>query len=289
MLDATVSIGDMGFRLRSDDGERLFQLAPVYHAFTSQVRPEIELSIRYCPLPEAELGRLVFESEGTWSLHSHGSELTYHFRVREDDGSDRLYNTITLSCDLTSGTIHALAPLRDNPSVYRPFDYPMSEVLAVHLLSRGRGAELHAVGIDDNGRGDLFCGVSGAGKSTTSYLWQGELGVQILSDDRIIARKHGDRFWIYGTPWHGEAQFASPHSIPLSRLFMLRHGTENHVRDLSRSEAVARLMTCCFATFWDRDGMAFTISFLEELAKSVPCYELSFVPDHSVVDFVRSL
>ncbi len=35
--------------------------------------------------------------------------------------------------------------------------------------------------------------------------------------------------------------------------------------------------------------MAFTLSFLEEMANSLPCYELTFVNDRSVVDFVRQL
>jgi hypothetical protein len=169
------------------------------------------------------------------------------------------------------------------------FGHPVSEVLTVALLSRDRGVELHAVGLADNGQGELFCGVSGAGKSTTARAWCSEPGVEILSDDRIIVRKQGDDFWIYGTPWHGEAGFASSRSAPVKRLFFLRQGSDNALKRVSTREAVARLMTCCFPTFWDPEGMAFTLSFLEEMANSLPCYELTFVNDRSVVDFVRQL
>jgi len=47
------------------------------------------------------------------------------------------------------------------------------------------------------------------------------------------------------------------------------------------------LLVRCFPPLWDAEGMRFTLDFCAHLVGEVPCYELGFVPDGSVVDFVR--
>src|SRR5262249_20236905 len=68
-----------------------------------------------------------------------------------------------------------------------PLEYPLDELLVIHYLARERGLEVHACGVRDaDGRGYLFAGQSGAGKSTIARLWLGEPAATILSDDRVI-------------------------------------------------------------------------------------------------------
>jgi serine kinase of HPr protein (carbohydrate metabolism regulator) len=92
------------------------------------------------------------------------------------------------------------------------------ELLMVNYLAQERGVIIHGCGIEKNGKGILFVGESGAGKSTLAKLWDQEDGVDVLSDDRIIVRKKGEQFWMYGTPWHGDAKFASPETVRLERI-----------------------------------------------------------------------
>ena len=54
---------------------------------------------------------------------------------------------------------------------------------------------------------------------------------------------------MYGTPWHGEAMYASPNSAPLSRIFILEHGHGNVLTRLSPSQAVAELFARSFVPF----------------------------------------
>ena len=70
--------------------------------------------------------------------------------------------------------------------------------------------------VDPEGRGHLFVGQSGAGKSTMARFWAGREGVRILSDDRIILRQIRGEIWMYGTPWHGEARHALPEKARLA-------------------------------------------------------------------------
>jgi hypothetical protein len=89
---------------------------------------------------------------------------------------------------------------------------------------------------------------------------------------------------MYGTPWHGEAMFASPNSAPLTRIFILEHGHGNLITRLSKSQAVAELFARSFVPFHRHEYVDSALSFLERLADSVPCYRYAFEPDHRAVD-----
>jgi hypothetical protein len=168
-----------------------------------------------------------------------------------------------------------------------PLEYPLDELLMIHRLSRGEGVEVHAVGIaDETGRGHLFLGHSGAGKSTTARLWLQRPGVTILSDDRIILRAHQGRIFMYGTPWHGDAGIASPLSAPLSAIYLLEHGQSNERMPLSPGTAAAELFARTFVTHHSEEGIRFTLDFLDRLTRQIPCYLFRFVPDESAVEAI---
>src|SRR5262249_43736388 len=163
---------------------------------------------------------------------------------------------------------------------------PLDELLILNLLAKGNGVEVHACGlVDADGEGRLFLGQSGAGKTTTARLWQNIEGTQILSDDRIIIRELGGQLWIYGTPWHGEAELAFTGRAPLRRIYFLRHGRTNAVVRLKHAEAVGRLFSCSFPLFYDPQALDSTLMYFEKIASSIPCCELSFVPDERVIEF----
>jgi hypothetical protein len=118
-------------------------------------------------------------------------------------------------------------------------------------------------------------------------LWGDEPGIQVLSDDRIILREIGDTIWMYGTPWHGEAMLASPTRVPLRRIYFLEKGKRNELFSLKPPNSITRLFACSFPPFHNRDALNFTLAFFEEVVNTVPCYELRFTPDKSVVEFIR--
>ena len=169
-----------------------------------------------------------------------------------------------------------------------PFTYPLDEVLMVQLLSQGRGLLVHACGVKYKEKGFLFVGSSGAGKSTMANIWKNQKGAIILSDDRIVIRKIGTQFFIFGTPWHGEAKMCSPESVPLEKIFFLARAQDNVIKRLAVTEAASRLLVCAFVTFWDKQGMGFSLDFCNQLASAGLCRELGFVPEASVLDYIKN-
>jgi energy-coupling factor transporter ATP-binding protein EcfA2 len=163
------------------------------------------------------------------------------------------------------------------------------ELLMVNYLAQNNSMIVHACGIDYEGKGILFVGESGAGKSTLTKIWNKENGVDILSDDRIIIRKDNDQYWIYGTPWHGDARFASPAKVKLEKIFFIKHGRANSIKTVGGSFPVLQFLKASFPPYWDKNCMQFTMEFFHDLVAVIPCLEMSFVPDSKVVGFVKSI
>jgi hypothetical protein len=271
-----VSIGDIIISLTSISPGSQFVDEDPYRSFISDGEAEVDLQVHYGSIPEHKQNREIFDTGTTWSMFTKNGKYILKTGPR----------IAIFESDFKSGKIYIN---RSGRNAISPLSYPLTELLMINLLSQGRGVLAHSCGIDNNGKGMLFVGESGAGKSTLSNLWKDKKDVTVLSDDRIIIRKIDGRFWMYGTPWHGDAKACSPEKVPLEKIFFLRHARENSVSKISEIDAVSKLIVCSFPTFWDKKGMEFTLGFINELTREVPCYELGFVPDKRIIDLVKSI
>jgi hypothetical protein len=135
----------------------------------------------------------------------------------------------------------------------------------------------------------VFAGVGGAGKSTTARLWQQQNGARVVNDDRVILRKTGGQFHLYGTPWHGVGGMALAEDAPLRKIFLLKQAKSNQIRPLSPTQAATALLARSFSPFWSTEGLKFTLQFLADLCQEIPVFEFGFLPDQSAVDFICNL
>ena len=216
----------------------------------------------------------------------------------------------TLQFDLCSPVfgVHPYKRLITNPSFTRcrlllsldslgahrpilPLAYPVDELLITnYLAAHGLGVEVHGCGlVDAKSGGHLLLGHSGAGKSTTARLWQSYRNPEILSDDRIILRIENGELWMYGTPWHGEARFASPGKAKLNHILILQHGERNQMTEMPRALAAGELFARCFPPFHSPEGLQNVVDFLDKVVNLVPCYKFHFVPNESAVDAVLEM
>jgi hypothetical protein len=199
------------------------------------------------------------------------------------------YKTARLNATFTAADVRLYRRHFDRQSadsVY-PLEYPLDELLMIHLLAQGRGVEVHGCGLlDSAGRGYVFAGQSGAGKSTLARLWLNQPGVTLLSDERVVLRTDRDRITIHGTPWHGDAMLVSPQSGELAGVFLLNHSASHALAATGGSRAAARLLACSFLPFHSAAAVDRTARALEQVVSDVPCYDLWFAPDRSVIDVV---
>ncbi len=270
-----MGIGGVIIAVTFDNDGPAIAVNECYQRFFTRGQAEVVLRVHYQDLPRPKLEEKSFDAETAWKMFRSNNE--YVLQIPSA--------MAILKSDFTSGEIFIKA--KDTRTSF-PLGYPLGEIILMSLLARGRGMMVHACGVKDDKKGWLFVGTSRAGKSTTANLWEKEKDSAVLSDDRIIIRSSEGKFWMYGTPWHGEARACSPERALLERVFFLKHAKRNTMKSMSPIEIVSRLIISSFPTFWDKKGMEFTLKFCAELAQRVPCYELGFVPDKSAIDFVRS-
>jgi hypothetical protein len=263
--------------LISDDNNGGFYVDDVYKSFISEEEPEVILRAHWGCNLQCDSGKKVFDSGTTWRLLQKNKKIILKTISR----------TAILQSDFKAGDIHV--PMEGAGHRFPfPLNYPLAEVLMINLLSKGRGAMVHGCGVDDSGDGYLFLGNSGHGKSTIAKLWSKNQAT-ILNDDRIIVKEKDGEFWMYGTPWHGELKQVSPRGLPIQKIFFLRHGEKNSAVPKNGAEAVTMLLARCFPALWDKKGMDHTLSLSHRLASKIPCYELNFVPDRKILNFVRNV
>ncbi len=276
-----INIADVSISIQGDCQESDWEISPAYRPFIGPGKTDISLRVHH-GLPDTLVGERVFDCLPIWTLYrENGTSVIKIFQ--ELSGQER---TLVLPRRLEKADLYLV---NKSGQFNNPFYGPVMELLMVNYLAKGRGAIIHSCGIAMNGRGVLFVGESGAGKSTLAKMWNQENGVDVLSDDRTIVRKKGNQFWMYGTPWHGEAKFGSPRGVRLESIFFLRQCKENAITETKGIDPVSQLLTCSFPPYWDPRGMAFAMELFTDLTAQVPCQELAFKPDRSAIDLVTGV
>ena len=162
-------------------------------------------------------------------------------------------------------------------------------VLRKAIGNSGQRKWYYASGVIIQKKGLLFTGHGRAGKTTIANLFHNQGNATIVNDDKVLVRKSEKNFQLYGTPWHGDGGYVSPESAPLEKVFILTQAKTNFIKPLKPAQAVGLLLARSFLPMWDDAKVSFSLGFLESLCNAVPCFELGFLPNVSVVDFVLNL
>ena len=265
----------MTLHLHSDEGFPL-RLPAEMAAFHTTRGADIDVEVVRGGPPSPSSDPL-FVSGGLWTVYRQGRGLLYLIREPVRGRAPLAALVIDETRSRRAGSI-----LPEGA----PFalHYPLDELLFQHHLARHGGMEVHAVGVAWKGRALLFCGQSGAGKTTTARLWRRHRPpAEVLSDDRMIVRPRGGRLWAFGTPWHGSGRFASPRGLPLGGIYFLARGRRSSVAPMPPPAAAAELFARSFPPPWEAAGSTRVLDLCARVAADVPCARLRFRPDQSAV------
>jgi hypothetical protein len=230
-------------------------------------------------------GRALFDSGGVWQLHERDDQLLYSFTSPLFSGGP--YRQASFDRHFRRGVVTLDRDRFAGRADVGPLEYPLDELMVINRLIFAGGVEIHGCGVvDASGAGYLFAGQSGAGKSTIARLWH-NAEATVISDDRVILRLDDNGVTMYGTPWHGDAEFAAPLSVPLTRIFLLCQRPRHAITPLSPGRAAARLFSCAFPVFHDACALDRTLAVLSTIVDQVPVDVIEFAPTPDVIDFVR--
>jgi hypothetical protein len=186
------------------------------------------------------------------------------------------------------------------------------------LLATGR-VHVHAAAVALGGRVFLFVGDRGAGKSTIS-LWLASRGGRVLSDDHVVLRRDGRRFWVSGceetsrvTPTTEAFVFPKPLSVEaqdfsgswkkefrvadffpsapyrdfrVHQVFFSRVGARFRVRPMPQQRTTLEFIEKTRRSFRFADAVDYRefLDYWTTLAASVPAFELELSPDLRELD-----
>ena len=164
-----------------------------------------------------------------------------------------------------------------NPAIFRFGIWIMFGV----VLAEHRAIAIHSSVIESEGRGVLFLGESGTGKSTHTRLWRENIeGAKLLNDDSPIVRIVGDEVRVYGSPWSGKTPCYKALSYPVAGFCRLSQAPENRITRLKGIAAIGALLPSAPPQFahdgYLQDAILTTIGCT---LMSVPVYHLACLPN----------
>lgn len=164
------------------------------------------------------------------------------------------------------------------------FAFNNALMLLFTFASAKMGAlEMHSSVVVNGGKGYLFLGKSGTGKSTHSGLWLKHIpGTWLLNDDNPVLRlMPGGDVRVFGSPWSGKTPCYKALSVPAGAVVRLSQAPYNKIERLTGVKAYASLMASAssfrpfseLANHWHNT--------LEAMTGVVPCYHLECLPDEA--------
>ena len=151
--------------------------------------------------------------------------------------------------------------------------------LMFDLATAGKGTLcIHAAVVSCGGKGYLFLGPSGTGKSTHAQLWLKHFeGTELVNDDNPVVRGGV----VYGSPWSGKTPCYRNVSIPIGGIVRLSQAPYNKIRRLSGIEAYVDLAESVGGKVWDSRIAEGLHQAENKLASTVPMWHLECLPDEA--------
>ncbi len=149
------------------------------------------------------------------------------------------------------------------------------------VLSENQAIAIHSSVIEYKGRGVLFLGESGTGKSTHTRLWRENIeGATLLNDDSPIVRIVDGETRVYGSPWSGKTPCYKSKHVPIAGFCRLSQAPHNAIRQLSTIAAIGALLPSCPPQYAHDEQLQDAICrTLGDILRRVSAYHLECLPN----------
>lgn len=256
----TISIADIATRFTLAPGPLVEVLQDRYESFLSDDQPMYSFRVTARKIPDEDSEETTLGEQPRLTL--------------EDQRLNMERSDFKAVFNITEG----MGKLEVHESVYC-FDAFYRVFYTWLMLKRG-GFMLHASSVVYNGKGYIFTGSSGSGKSTISGL---SPKTTLLSDELTAVLKKDGEYIVHGNPFWGDFQKGTAREkATVANLYFLRKARENRIDQIPMGEKLKRVLQ---NVLFFGHGLELTnelLSVFTDFMTQVPSAELHFMPDESV-------
>jgi len=154
-------------------------------------------------------------------------------------------------------------------------------MMFAHSTARKYTMLMHASVTMHEGKGYLFLGKSGTGKSTHSQLWIDNIDhCELLNDDNPVIKVEKDgTVRVYGTPWSGKTPCYRNLNVPVGAIVDLHQAKVNAIRRQTLPEAYGSILKSMSGARFIKEHADGYHATQQKLLAVVPCYSLDCLPD----------
>lgn len=145
---------------------------------------------------------------------------------------------------------------------------------------------IHAAAIVFRGEGILFCGESGAGKSTQAILWRKYLNAKALNYDKPCILFSEGQLIAHGSPWSGKENLFLNEHAPLRSIVFVEKADYNDIKKMSYSEAFSSLLLHNYLLPANNQVQNSYFDLISNIIEKTPIYTLRCTID---VESVKTL
>ncbi len=140
----------------------------------------------------------------------------------------------------------------------------------------------HSSVVRKDGKGYLFLGKSGTGKSTHTQLWLKYISdTDLMNDDNPVVRYIDGKTYVYGSPWSGKTPCYRKVKAEVGAFVRLNQEPTNNIHQLKGLEAFAVLMPSCSTMKWDRPVFNGVCDIVSRVLTTSKMYFMGCLPDEA--------
>ncbi len=254
-----LSIGSIATLISSRSQEFMVQTKERYANFIADgidpsIKIEVEIlppqNLKTNPTPTVENPDVRFDnSKGRWTIIWQG--LSGEFDLKSGEGR--------MGCGLSPVVLNS----------FLRFIYSL-------ILLREPGFLVHASSLIKNGKGYIFPGKSGAGKTTITQLSPDST---LLSDDISLIKMLNGTPVAFGTPFWGALAVGGENtSTPITEIYFPIKGKTNYMKRLNPRQALEKLLPNVVFFAREEEFSKQLFNLCSDFVTMVPAYELHFLP-----------
>lgn len=177
----------------------------------------------------------------------------------------------------------------DSDKAFRDMFHLWGMIGLPHLLISKRRLMMHCSYIIHNGEAILFCGKSGAGKSTQAALWREYENADTVNGDKAVIFSENGKLFASSLPISGTSNICKNRTARVRAIIVLSHGEDNSVSKPEKLNSISLLASNCISEYWRDFETLDVIDLCTEFSQLAEIYEYKCLPDKTAVDYLKKV